>query len=76
MPPPPPSLADLLAELEAREATLRSCQQARAEASRAETNAVNSLNASQRAVDAMLAGMRSKAPSGSDWNSPRGEPCA
>lgn len=37
------------------------------EASREKTQAINDLNAAQKAVDAKLAEMRKKAPQESDW---------
>jgi hypothetical protein len=67
-----PTLADLEKSLVTTTERYRSAENRAATARREETDALNSMNAAQKALDARLAEMRKTAPRGSDWNSCRG----
>lgn len=62
-----PDLAALQSRLEAAERAYHEAKDAARVASRAETIALNHLNAVQREFDEACAALRKSAPSGSDW---------
>jgi hypothetical protein len=67
-------LYDAVAELAQRGDEHRLAALRAAEASRAETHALNRVNEAQAAFDKLVAQVKNAAPRSSDWKRPRGEP--
>ena len=64
---PEGSMSDALRELESATKEHEDAQRITGEARSRETDAVNRLNAAQKRVDELVAGMKKGAPRDSDW---------